>query len=563
MKAYRHIERAEADRLFSEREFYRLRLYLIELGFASFTACYEAPDLERAALLLPAALLPENEDAFARRLELRLATQAGEGLAGPFVLFEGAAGVAFVTNASDSNHAQAPGGEDDSATVVFAAASLERLLRAGEERVYVNDREGALEVSDLNEIAERAGIESERLFAELVADRLLRADGVVTTRQRRMLAELTAESAEHLSAGVRLCFSQSAPGPEQDPVDAMHAAHEGASPFEPALLRLRQTNPVLEYYDRPAGLFNFDRGGVNFTAHLGRGEHNVFFEYLIGNRYGHFMPYSFTDAARSPELSLEIYRELVRRAILDDRGRLADIRRLDRLDCLADHQTADSAGIKPGAGELPAAGPATPSESIVLEAVRAVLGAARPLGIEDMRRDLKYQRDAIESDLADPGILKDTRSFDGTPLDFDAVRRAVADAGHADHPRFVAAYQESRIHQEINHEAAKNRGVVLTTNPDEAQAAWLLLLTDDILISAPYYAFLLADFRERFGVARTGSSRAIRIAHAYHAPTPRNPRKFPHPIVHALQMMERETPSDLKEIRDLARDSDHESDASS
>ncbi|MCR9141921.1 MAG: hypothetical protein NXI24_06685 [bacterium] len=524
------IDRARADRILSEREFFRLRLYALELGVETFIAYYAlaaSEDRERAVCLLPASLLIQEPQRYATR-SLRVDSGYGKldrDQRTPFVLMDGEPGVALLD--------QDQGGD----TRLYAASSLERLLRAGEERVFVNDREGRISNEDLAAPAAILKISTEDLFEDLIKDRLIGSDGVINSRQRRAIQSLGAADdapAKHtapLTESLRRWLAE------------FEATEHSANPkieSPVALLTrgLRARNAVADHYDRPAGLFNFDRGGVNFTAHLGRGEHNVFFEYLIGNRYGHFMPYSFTDAAGDPELSLEIYRELVEREILDSRGRVSDIRRLDGLHSLAAR-----------------AAPAIDRErsAAILDSVRALLREAREPGIEDIRKALKYDRAAIEADLERTGLNQQHEHV----YDFDAVRRFVADSAHENHARFVAAYQESRIHQEINAEAAKNRGVVLASSESETER--LLLITDNLLLSAPYYALLLADFQERFQSDATPAPK-IRIAHAYHAPTPRNPRKFPHPIVHALQMMDRESTPELTPPEDYH---DHEADASS
>ncbi|MEQ9366875.1 MAG: hypothetical protein RIF32_21730 [Leptospirales bacterium] len=523
MSETQFLDQVQADRLFTQRALFRLRLYLMELGCADFVAYY-APDrgeADRAICLLPSSLLIRDPDRYAPR-DLRLASDPGNHGHGPFVLKDGEAGVVMRLEGAD-------------AVATYAAATLDRLLRAGEERVFVNDREGSITAADLAAPAARLGLDPERLFADLVAEQLIGPDGVVTTRRRRVIQSLDSKEGSQTTVGLRLWLAgdTGAARIEESSIEtAVHRRDAGAvkvpEPLEApgAFLSrgLREFNPVAREYGRGAGLFNFDRAGLNFTAWLGRGEHNVFFEYLIGNRYGHFMPYSFTDAARNPERSLDIYRELVEREILDSRGRLSDIRRLAGLDCLAG-----------------------PEGDAILDAVRDVLRQARETGLQDLRNQLKYDRSVIVADLQASDL----------EYDYDGVRRFVADTAHDDHPRFVAAYQESRIHQEINAEAAKNRGIVLGAT--DGAPRYLLLITDGVQLSAPYYAFLLEEFRERLGGAPGDHHGDIRIAHAYHAPTPRNPRKFPHPIVHALQMMKRETTPDLRP----ATSPHHELDSSS
>lgn len=519
MSEMQTMDRTRADQVFAKRELFRLQLYLLNHGFERFTAYYlpeknaENTTEAQAECLLPAEILLEDAERYETR-DLRLATvPIGKGGAsdsdGPFVLIDGEPGVMLKTPGDDPT--------------IYAAASLDRLLRAGEERIFFNDREGRVGSEDFRTLADSSGIDPAQIISALIAERFVGADGVVTTRQRRAVESLSPTSLPTTELLQQFFTQPHSVNPDET---------ENSNPIQESFQRkLRSDNAIADRYGRPRGLFNFDRAGLNYTAYLGRGEHNVFFEYLIGNRYGNFMPYSFTDAAASPELSIEIYRELVERTILDSRGRLPDIRRLDRLACVSDSRDLN---IQP---------------EIILEGVREILRDARALGLEAMRNDLKYDRDGIENDLQD------------SELGFDAVRRFVNDPGHVDHARFMAAYQESRIHQEINFEAAKNRGIILgeTNKP----ASLLLLITDSVLISAPYYAFLLDSFRERFAAdtqigAKSGTPE-IRIAHAYHAPTPRNPRKFPHPIVHALQMMERETTPDLRTTTDFH----HEPDSSS
>ena len=479
----RFIDGAQAEQIFTQRELFRLRLHLFANRFRRFHAYYshDTPD-GPAVCILPAALLIRDAEEYRVR-DLRL---AGTDHTECFALLDGEPGVALAI--------------EGEAPEFFKATNLERLLRAGEERIFINDREGRLTDADFAEFERNAGLASGAALRFLIDERYAASDGTTTARRRRAIEMELFESETVLEKLL-----------PQLPPDESGALEKHAKVLRDVIeARLRSRNPVAERYSRPLGLFNFDRGGVNYTAHLGRGEHNVFFEYLIGNRYGNFMPYSFTDAAGNPELSIEIYRELVEREILDARGRLSDIRRLDHLDCL----------------------PAGAETEKILANVREVLRSARLLGVEDIRNDLKYDRGRIETELAETG------------LSFETIRGIVNHSGHPDHHRFLAAYQESKIHQEINAEAVKNRGIVL--GDPERPASILLLITDGVQVSAPYYTYLLDAFTGRFA-ARGNSQQPVdvRIAHAYTAPSPRNPRVFSHPVLHALQMMERETSPEL------------------
>ena len=86
-------------------------------------------------------------------------------------------------------------------------------------------------------------------------------------------------------------------------------------------------------------------------------------------------------------------------------------------------------------------------------------------------------------------------------------------------------YREARMNREIETEIVRNRGIVLADDNEHI----LLLITDPVVRTAPYYALLLSYFRDKFPGAPS-----VRLAYAYCKPGPRNIHEKPHPVIQAL-----------------------------
>lgn len=436
----------ELDRLCAERGFFAVQRYIVAGGFREFTVCYDDLDAARAVALLPTPLCIENESAYTRRL-LRtadpLAVRLGEQTA-----------LCLVVMQPDHRAAE---------PALYPIANINALLAAGEERLAILDRVGWYRPAD--PAALQAAIDSG----------LCLSNGAITEKQQARW-------------------------------QALQQTSDSATPQPTPELTAPGTGTLARAYPNPRGLFVFDHSGIEWSAELGRGEHNVFLQYTVGNRFGRFRPYSFTAIVGSPERSVAVFEELLACGVLDTDGGL------ERLELLPSRLNSFPADV------------ASSAAADAAQQVRALLAAGRRVDREQLLRDFKVDRERILTELAElPADLPANARF-------ETAERIARNRSHPDYQRFFRAYEEARISAAVDAAAIRHRGLIL--GGDDGREL-LLLITDAPLATAPYYRQLLNFFGDALPGAR------IRLAHAHAAPIARSQRSVAHAIVQALGMLDR------------------------
>ncbi|HNR88316.1 MAG TPA: hypothetical protein PKM65_08240 [Spirochaetota bacterium] len=454
----------EVRALLDDERYACLRRYVVTNGFRRFYVYY-ASGTSRAAFVAPEAVVIDAQERYDR---VTYVIQDD-----PWSLTDGRLGVRVSHD----------GGE----TETYSADNINRLLVQGERMAFVNDFEGIVTLEGLAEVSRADNIAARSLFAELVKAEYCAKNGALTSRQRRDIEEKGLIRFNWKRFGL---------------IDAGAVAHAQARLQGAIMGCLRADNPIAACYTTPAGLFNYDDSLIRFEPHLGRGEHTVYFNFLVGNRYGSFSPYSFIDVMGDIESSKRVYAGLIDAGVIDRRGTLAE------------PEAVDDAGFDFIADADRRAG------------VRDIVRAARPLTLDDARRDIAESRERVTADLR--RLRELSSAYEYTVASFSRfVDRLAGQRARA----YLERYQGFRIVQEVADEIVKNRGIVLRDGAGDA----LLLLTDSVERSSPHYARLLAFFRGRLPDAKR-----ISIAFAYTNPPARVKRDMLHPAVQALHVMAQE-----------------------
>ena len=461
------LNQAEAGSRLMEARFYHLYNYLIINTFSKFIVYYEEGQ-GRASFVAPEALLIRESERLVRR-ELKISRE-------PWILSDGVLGLAVL---------------GENGQELYQAENVDALLGRGEEQIYIKDFEGRLTPEDFRALGERFGFDAEAMFGELVEKYYLLPQGEVISKS---LKDIRTNKLKWLDLA-KLKIDRARHNELEQELAAI------------ILQKTRTSDPVAERFCNKAGLFNFDKQGVNFQPLLGRGEHNVYFEFLIGNRYGSFTPYSFLDLLKNSELSARVFEELVKDlGILEHDGRLnpgKNPKSVTGLKCLPDRE--------------------------LLNGVVDILLRARPLTENDVKTMLASDKNLISEDLEEIRLMMNLEMFD-----YAEFMKLIHNLDRGEMDRYVRLCQGARVNQDIDNEIVKNRGILLA----DADGNILILITDPPTVSAPYYSFLLNYFRDCFPRAP-----GLKIGHAYCRPTPRNKQNLLHPAVLALQSMLNSSPS--------------------
>lgn len=354
----------------------------------------------------------------------------------------------------------------------LAADSFNELLKIGEDMVYQNDLEATVSLRELQELGlteETANL----LFSEL-------NDGKISTRIRNYIEK----------NGLKDFIDWEKTNP-QERSKKREIEEKVTNLLEH---KFRQENPIAKKYNTCLGLFNYDRNGMNFDKYFGRGEHNVYFNYLISLKYGVLTPFSFVNITQNKELSQKIFEQLVKQSIVNKNGHLnPDLKKINfnfLKDLLSNKQVSQLKGF-----------------------------------IEEMqakRTETKYQN--ILERLADKEYLSMLeKGLAEERLQIGDISEFIKGMSLEEKQKLEHFYLEALISNEIENEVPKNRGIILTDGENI-----LILVSDLVPKTSPYYNYLLAYFRAMF------PEKQIQLAYAYTNPSPRTAQKKKHPLVMAL-----------------------------
>ena len=453
---------AEIMSLLNDERFYHLNIYLTKNKFTDFIAYYKR-DEKRAAFIAPKEILINESDSY----DIKKLTVSDN----PWVIQDGELGIKATFG--------------DAKTDIYSADNIDRLLGLGEAEIYVNDLVGILHKDDFNSFKNETGIPGDLIFSSLVSKYYIHENGALTIRTYK---DITKNRLKWLE------------------LESIGATCENVGSIENAIIdiilkRVRKTVSITDFYSRKIGLFNYDRQKINFQPYLGRGEHNVFFDFLIGNKYGSFTPYSFLNIVRDSDISKNIYKELIENySILDQRG------------CLIIGKTPVSLGKMKSI-----------EDRELIHAVEDILNVAKPLTVIDLIMDIKTNKDEIESNLEEIQL-----QLPGDKFSYEDLIEYANNLEPETLSIFIQYYQDAKESKEIDDETVKNRGLVLGND----RGNMLLLVTDLVLITNQYYSYLLNFFKKEFPEVPE-----IHIAYAYAHPIPRNRRLSLHPAVQALRTM--------------------------
>jgi hypothetical protein len=421
-------------------QYYHADLHLFQNRFTDYRAYY-LDDSPKALFLLPACLLVGGNYG-SRPLKLdpgSLSSKSGEYIISGWL---------------------------DGSAETFALSALDRLLKAGESHIYIGD---FIKNVSPRDIASAGAENADQIYAALKNAGILYEDGSLVERQWKRLK----------SDGLK-DIDMALPADKLEQLLAVLLQHEAET--------------VRARFQEKKGLFIFSREGVRYCPSLGRGEHQVFFEALVGARHGIFSPYSFLLLPGSdPDVSSSqrIFEKLQSLSILDASGRI------------------DSSKLPaPDLEEF---------EPALNRSLQAMLGRAQAPVMAQAFAQLQNNKDRLAKELKD--IQRSTEEAQALLQDLDAAGQA----------QFLQFFQEQLIKQEVEGLVAERRGIVMA---DATEAACLLVVTDPVVLSAPFYGSLVNFFKERF------AGREVLIGHAYLRPPARGEQKHRLlPLTEALRTM--------------------------
>jgi len=415
-----------------EKQYYHASAYLYSNGFSEFRLYYGKEE-DRALFMLPVQVLPQNPDLRSRSLIIDLAS----------------------LQRSDGRTVE---GTVDGSRALLSLANVDELLAHGSRLIYFADYLQAFAAGDFVSFTS----EPEALFERLVAAGILYADGIFSRRARKRVERMEKGELAELT-GL----------PDPAALQTFLAGQEKAAYAQ---------------FQLPCGLFFYNREKIEYCAALNRGEHQVFFEAIVGARYGVFTPYSFLGLrpeAMDPAFSQKIFERLKDRGILEPEGHLV----ADRIPSLKEE---DCDGL--------------------YLSVRSILLDARSFSLKDLLQALEQGGERLRVEIENSGHSK------------ASVQEFLSQLSPAETRRAIRLYQEQMIRRDVGQLILERRGIVLGAKNGE----YLLLLTDAPLLTIPFYARLLAEFSRLL-------SGPVFLAHAYTHPPPRGEQKEqPHPLAAML-----------------------------
>lgn len=447
--------------LLREQGYDHLEKYLFRNHFLQYNVYYCEGE-QNASFILPSAILVQNESQYSIRIPV-----IDEY---PWVESAGELGISAIID----------GERED-----YSARSINELFKKGEENIYISDIEGVFVPADFERIEKNFSLNDRSVFRELVNQYCLYPSGVMTTR---FLSGLNYDGIKHLNRRILGC---------SDEMNFIKIQKEILSVIQK---KVRSSNPVADRFCIKMGLFNYGDGRVNYTRSLGRGEHIVYFEFLLGNPIGLFTPLSFIEIVSDGALSKRIYNSLVSAGILNGRGYL--VKRTGRevhdiLDFLGNERQRDM--------------------------IAGLINAASPVSMDDVLADMERNAPVIESDLK-----KAQFHGSGHPVEITGMRKMIEQFSEGERKQYLELYQRFKIDGDVSRESVKNRGIVMMDD----SGAIMIFLTDSIHENSPHYSMLVEYFSELYP-----ESESIRIAHTYYRPFVRNPGEHLHPAVAAAQRL--------------------------